>query len=342
MDNKTESVKLDWLYTIFTVNEQLCISVVMFAKLFHYDRRTIWKWIQKDKLKAFKYKRFWYIILPPMSPAKRFDTVVMETPSGRAKEINWQSELIDSPKLPPPVVDFLKKIDKNLVLINQGGKKYAAPTTKGTATATWWVGAKSPSLQKDLKKSRFNSTLDYRYGFYIIYDPDKMSTFNPGTGGTLVSTTLPSAFFELCRVLNAAENSRNGANPGLPAKQNLSVTISLDTGTVAVAGTFAITQVINASGVPTIVASDYLGSSYSAFVDGGGDLNSTTLPAAMLELGGLLAAAEKAVLPTQDQPNNVQVLYDLEAGNATISANLPFTTLAASSGNVEIQAIDYL
>ncbi|MCC5624452.1 hypothetical protein [Nostoc sp. CHAB 5715] len=99
---------------------------------------------------------------------------------------------------------------------------------------------------------------------------------------------------------------------------------------------------IQSNGSIDIVASDYLGSTYSVFVNGGGDLNSDTLPEALLEIASVLAATEKAVTPTENQPNNVQIQFDIETGNATISANLPFNTAAASNGDVTIHAIDYL
>ncbi|MCC5669883.1 hypothetical protein LC653_40285 [Nostoc sp. CHAB 5784] len=155
-------------------------------------------------------------------------------------------------------------------------------------------------------------------------------------------TQVPQAFFEICRALDAAENTRNGANPGLPPRRNLSTTVSFDTGTVAVAATIPITTNIQTNGSIDIVASDYLGSTYSVFANGGGDLKSDTLPEALLEMASILAAAEKAVTPAENQPNNVQIQFDIETGSATISANLPFNTAAATNGDVTIHAIDYL
>ncbi|MCC5670884.1 hypothetical protein LC653_45850 [Nostoc sp. CHAB 5784] len=180
----------------------------------------------------------------------------------------------------------------------------------------------------------------YKYGYYIHYDQNKMSIFDPGTAGTLKSTQIPQALFEVARALDAAENLRNGANPGLPPRRNLSTTVSFDTGTIAIAATLPISTGIQVGGSVGVAVSDYLGTTYSAFTNGGGDLSSDTLPEALLEVASVLAAAEKAVTPAENQPNNVQIIFDLETASATISANLPFNTAAGTTGDVVIQAID--
>jgi hypothetical protein len=169
-----------------------------------------------------------------------------------------------------------------------------------------------------------------------------MSTFDPGTDGTLKATQLPAAFFEIARALDAAEQDRNGANPGLTPRRNIATTVSFDTGTISVAATLPIIPTPQTDGSIKIAVQDYLGSTYSEFDNGGGDLGSDSIMEAFLEIASLLAAAEKAVTPTDSQPNNVQVNFDLEAGNSTISANIPFTSVAASNGDVTIKAIDYL
>lgn len=170
-----------------------------------------------------------------------------------------------------------------------------------------------------------------------------MSVFVPGTGGTLKSAKKPAALFEMARVLDAAENSRNGANPGIPAKQNLTVTVDFGTRTAAIAATLPITATIGVDGKPILDVSDYLGAPYSTFVPGpDGDLKSTDIPSAFLELAQIVSNAEKAVTPVDDQPNNVQITYDLEAGNVTIAGTLPITTASEADGDVVIQAVDYL
>ncbi|AFY72961.1 hypothetical protein Syn7502_00829 [Synechococcus sp. PCC 7502] len=169
-----------------------------------------------------------------------------------------------------------------------------------------------------------------------------MSTFTPGTGGTLESTNLPSAFLEVSRVLVQAENTRNAANSGVAPINNITASLSIDGGVASIAATIPIAPTLSTSGVPTIAAQNYLGSTYTTFAPGtGGTLKSTNTIAAFLETAQLLASAEKAVTPVENQPNNIQITYDLEASQATISANLPFSSTSVS-GDITIEALDYL
>lgn len=233
----------------------------------------------------------------------------------------------------------MKRTNFNIVVVN---KQLVIPVSSSVAVGSSPLSSKTLINFIPSNQGSFPATTDYKYGYYIHYDPNKMSIFDPGTAGTLKSTQLPQAFFEVARSLDAAENLRNGANPGLPPRRNLSTTVSFDTGTIAIAATLPISTSIQTGGSVGVVVSDYLGTTYSAFTNGGGDLTSDTLPEALLEIGSLLAAAEKAVTPAENQPNNVQIIFDLETSSATISANLPFTTSAGTTGNVVIIAIDYL
>lgn len=168
------------------------------------------------------------------------------------------------------------------------------------------------------------------------------STFDPGTGGTLKSTDLPGAFFELARFLDACESARNGANPGITPKQNITVSVDFGTKTAVVAAAIPAAFTIDTAGKLVTDASDYLGTIYSEFKPGGGSLKSTDAPSALVEMAGLLAAAEKAVTPVDDQPNNIQLVIDQETGAITVSATLPITTSTTAGGDVVIAAVDYL
>lgn len=165
------------------------------------------------------------------------------------------------------------------------------------------------------------------------------SLFTPGTS-SLDSTTLPGALFEAARILDAAENARNGANPGVPAKQNISVTVDFGTRTIGISATLPIQLTQDTSGKMVVDAVDYLGTTYSAFT-AGGDVKSSDAPSAFLEVAQQVAAAEKAILPAEDQPNNVQITVDVEAGNVSIAAAIPCTTSADTDGSVIISAVDY-
>ncbi|MBD2197943.1 MULTISPECIES: hypothetical protein [Calothrix] len=341
-------VELD---TVFVVNGRLAVKLITFARLIHYSEKYLLQLIKKllkKRIKiAFKWKRNWYIFLPSTSIKSiiqnRDNTITDSgndgdsaiTPSGNSINTDW-SAAID--ELPPAVNTVLERTSFSTTVVNN---RLVIPTpssellslTLTPKTVTQFI---PPNL------GMFPAMTDYKYGYYIYYDEDKMSTFDPGTSGTLKSTQLPAAFFEICRALDAAENSRNGANPGLTPRRNISTTVSFDTGTIAVAATLPVTTSIGAGGAIDIVVSDYLGSTYSTFANGGGDLASDTLPEALLEMASLLAAAEKAVTPAENQPNNIQIQFDLETGSATISGNLPFTTSAATNGDVTVHAIDYL
>ncbi|MFN6515701.1 MAG: hypothetical protein RMY29_014565 [Nostoc sp. CreGUA01] len=331
------------LDTVFVVNGRLAIKLITFAKLLHYSEiyllRLIKKLLKYGIKIAFKWKRNWYIFLPN-SPIKSIiqnknDRETAITPSGDSINTDWGAAVDE---FPPAISDALERANFNVVTVNN--KLVIVISSTNLVSSTLTPKKLTSFIPPNL--GLFPAMTDYRYGYYIFYNENKMSTFDPGTSGTLKSTQVPQAFFEVCRALDAAENLRNGANPGLPPRRNLSTTVSFDTGTIAVAATLPVTTNIQSNGSIDIVASDYLGSTYSTFANGGGDLKSDTLPEALLEMASILAAAEKAVTPTENQPNNVQIQFDIETGSATISANLPFNTLAAANGDVTVHAIDYL
>lgn len=167
------------------------------------------------------------------------------------------------------------------------------------------------------------------------------SVFAPGSNGTLKAVTLPSALFEMARVLDAAENSRNGANPGIAPQQRIAVSVDFGTRVAAIAATLPVAFTLDNNGKMVVDASDYLGAPYSEFVPGGGDLKSVDAPSAFLEVAQLVAANEKSK-PADNQPNNVQISIDAETGTATVTANLPISTSGSTNGSIVISAVDYL
>ncbi|WP_017652140.1 hypothetical protein [Fortiea contorta] len=330
---------------VYYINGRQSIKLTSFAKIVNYSDvyllQVIKNLFKKSIYIAYKWKRNYYVFIPKKPLKSELDNFsdipveTIETPSGDNLDIDWQAAIS---YLPVSVANKLLEFQFNFLI--QDKKIYLVSASRAALSST--LTPKKVSRFIPLNSANFPATTDYKYGYYIFYKDKRMSTFAPGTSGTLKSTQIPAAFFEVCRALDAAENLRNGSNPGLPPKRNLSTTISFDTGTVAIAATLPVTTTIQTSGSIDIVASDYLGSTYSAFVNGGGSLKSDTLPEALLEIASILAAAEKAVTPAENQPNNVQIQFDIETGSATISANLPFTTLAAANGDVTIHAIDYL
>lgn len=325
---------------VFSVSGQICITVKTFCALFYLSEGQVLRLIKRKLLFAFKWKGTWYIFLPkkpitvlPSGEVSDQSDEEVELPNGRIMSLDW-SEAI--PELPENVSAAFSQ--NKFSFLSRQNTLYLI--TSHTQSSTL-----SPKIQTEmfpLSLGSFRATTEYKYGYYISYNPTKMSVFNPGSAGTLKSVQLPAAFFEMCRALDAAEQDRNGANPGLPPRRNLSTTISFDTGTIAVAATIPVQVSVASNGSISVVAQDYLGATYTVFDPSDGQLTSTNLITAFLELSNLLAAAEKAITPVENQPNNIQIAFDLEQSSATVSANMPFTTIAATNGDVTIHAIDYL
>jgi hypothetical protein len=167
-----------------------------------------------------------------------------------------------------------------------------------------------------------------------------MSIFAPGASA-LKSTNQPAAFLEVCLLMDAAEKLRNGANPGVAAKNNVSVTVSIDEGVAQVTCTFPTTVSTSADGGLKYLAKEYLGGTYSVFVPGG-DVTATILPDAVVQIAALLAASEKGVLPVEDQPNNIQIESSSENGTISITGTIPVSAATDATGHIQITAVDYL
>ncbi|MBW4471018.1 MAG: hypothetical protein KME45_11535 [Stenomitos rutilans HA7619-LM2] len=161
------------------------------------------------------------------------------------------------------------------------------------------------------------------------------------TGSSLKSTHLPSALLETALLLDAAEKGRNGANPGIAPKNNITITFNADDGTCAIAAAIPVDVTVGSGGALTYAAKDYLGSSYTTFT-AGGDVTASNVIAAFVQVAQILSAAEKAISPIEDQPNNITVDSSSETQTITIAANLPVVSSINSSGNVLFSATDYL
>jgi hypothetical protein len=334
---------------VFSVNNRLAVKLTTLAKLLKYSDvyllRLVKRLLKRGIKIGFKWRKNWYIFLPTVPINKLIDRKkqkknnnsddIAVTPSGHGIDINsnWL-QAVD--QLPISVSEQIQKSNFNVVLIRDQLYVLTLSSESGS------LGLSSKNLTQPvlLNQGSFPSIKEYRYGRYITYKDDKMSTFKNG-GGTLRSDNLPAALFEVARELDAAEQDRNGANPGLTPRRNLTTTISFDTGTIAIAATLPVVFSAGAGGSQSVALQNYLGSTWTAFAPGtGGDLTSTNVVSAFLEVASLLATAEKAIQP--DEPNNVQIQYDQETGTATVAANLPFTTEQGTNGDVTIIAIDYL
>jgi hypothetical protein len=161
------------------------------------------------------------------------------------------------------------------------------------------------------------------------------------TGSSLKSSTKPAALLEACLFLDAAEKARNGANPGIAPKNNMSVTISADEGVAQISATLPVEVTVLTDGGIKYAAKDYLGGTFAAFTAGGA-VTADTRMEAVAQVASLLAAEEKTIQPLEDQPNNVQIESSSENGTITVTATLPITTSISAAGIVEIVAVDYL
>lgn len=166
-----------------------------------------------------------------------------------------------------------------------------------------------------------------------------MSTFAPGTGGTLTATNLPAAIFELSRLLMQRINAVSSA-----ARPTFISTFTTNgvTGVHTVQFDGPLSVAIQTDGAPKLTATDFL-SSLSAsggdntFAPGtGGTLKSSGLVQAFLEACQLLQNAELAI-PAETRPNNVSVTYTTEDGLVSIALTLPVTLT-----NLVYVATDYL
>lgn len=331
---------------VFVVNGRLAIKLITLAKLLNYSDvyllQLVKKLVKQGIRIGFKYKRFWYIFLPTVPVSTLFrdkdddsgDGEAATTPSGDSINVDWQAAINE---LPPAVNNRMQKTNFNIVNVN--GKLYV-PTPSSPLTISLGLMSKKVTQFAPLNQGFFPSIKEYKYGHYIVYKDGKVSNFLNG-GGTLKSTDLPAALFEVARELDAAEQNRNGANPGLTPRRNLTTTISFDTGTIAIAATLPAVFSQGAGGAQNVSLQNYLGATWTTFNPGvEGDLTSTNVISAFLETASLLATAEKTIQP--DEPNNIQITYDQEAGTASVNANLPFTTEQGASGEVTVIAIDYL
>ena len=161
------------------------------------------------------------------------------------------------------------------------------------------------------------------------------------TGSSIKSSTIPAALFEAALLLDGAEKSRNGANPGLAAKSNIAITISSDEGIATITASLPAEVSLDSLGSLSYNAKDYLGGTYAAFTPGG-DITVSTAMDAFVVVAQKLSIAEKAVQPVEDQPNFVQVESSSETGTITVTATLPYTSAVLASGHLEVAIIDYL
>ncbi len=154
-----------------------------------------------------------------------------------------------------------------------------------------------------------------------------MAVLNPGTDGTLTSTTYEGAFVEACQLLQNAESDTD----------NIAVNYFTGDNTVQIAGTFPMVQSVDTNGKPIFSTTEFV---TFTFANGGGDVKSTNLPNAVLELAQQLQVKEKS---EADSSNNVQITYDTETEIITIAAELGVAfSVNSTDGSTKILTSAYL
>ena len=159
-----------------------------------------------------------------------------------------------------------------------------------------------------------------------------MAAFNPGTGGTLLSTSLEAAIVEL------AEASQGLDDALVTPTNNIGIVYDSDA-SIATIGLALPVTISTSGGQLSYTATDFL--SGSVFAPGtGGDLSATTYPGALLELATLLQSAEAG---DADADNNVNITVDSDAGVATFTGSIPIVfAVSGTDGSISIQANPYI
>ena len=154
-----------------------------------------------------------------------------------------------------------------------------------------------------------------------------MASFNPGTGGTLKSTSIEAAFLECAEYVQDPETALN--------LNNVNVTYNSDALNATINATIPVTSTIGTGGAVTYSAVNALS---DTFLPGGGDLGATHGYAALMELAYLLQEAESGLTTPI---NNISVTINDENRTATIAANMPITIGVNALGRPEIIADVY-
>ncbi|MFM2310813.1 MAG: hypothetical protein RLZZ04_89 [Cyanobacteriota bacterium] len=159
-----------------------------------------------------------------------------------------------------------------------------------------------------------------------------MANFNPGTG-TIQTTTLEGAALIAAQLLQDLEEAE------VANQNNIAVNYFTGDKTVQIQWTTPIVTSLSADGKLQIAAEAYVTSIFQA----GGDVKSTALVPATLEIFQRLQALEKAAEDPADPAakNKVQISYDIDALTGTVNAELPID-FAVAAGTVQVSAVTYL
>jgi hypothetical protein len=160
-----------------------------------------------------------------------------------------------------------------------------------------------------------------------------MANFTSGTG-TIQASSLEAAVLVACQKLQDLEEA------ALNTANNIAVNYFTGDKVVQIEWVTPIITNLSNDGKLVISGDNYVTSTFSA----GGDVKSTQLPAATLELFQKLQALEKATADPADPAanNKVQIQYNIDDLTGTINAELPIAFATTATGKIEISAVTYL
>lgn len=151
-----------------------------------------------------------------------------------------------------------------------------------------------------------------------------MTTFTPGTGGTLKSTTLEAAFHEALSLAAIAEQDPL-KNP--QAMSRIVMSLNIRTGQVTGTFTFEVVPTIASDGSTSFPITEYLQN--TGYTKGtGGGLNSAGLCGAIVELAEKIQAKESLSSKNPQGLNGVTGL-DYGSESKVVSASFDYLTTGA-------------
>jgi hypothetical protein len=160
-----------------------------------------------------------------------------------------------------------------------------------------------------------------------------MTSFNASTG-TIQASSLEGAALIAAQLLQDLEDTITDS------PNNIAVNYFTGDSVVQIQWQTPINTSMSSAGALVITGDDYV--TYPSFA-AGGDVKSTQLAPALLEIFQKLQALEKAQEDSNDPEakNKIQISYDIDALTGTVNAELPIDFTAAA-GVVEISAVSYL
>jgi hypothetical protein len=169
--------------------------------------------------------------------------------------------------------------------------------------------------------------------------------FNPGVGSTIKSTSVEAALLEAALLLQEAESAyaAGAPNPAITSPSTVAVNFFTGDNTTQIQFAVPITDTTDPTdGSVKVAVKSSVMVPVAGFGPGvGGDLKSTDIGGAILELAQKLSGQE--ALQATAPVNGIQsIALDLENNALTMTAQLPIVIAITPTGSVAIDAAAYL